>query len=331
MALFKGVSKETKVGTLAAVAITVMILGYNYMVGRDNPLGGAREFIVVYDSAQGLADNTAVMYNGFRVGQLRNMEMDPQTGKVIAEIEIYSEIKIPKNTKIKIESALLGSTTLKLVLGNASVFAEDGDTLIPMYTQDVMTMVNEKIAPIAAGADSLLVHVNDLIARKSLASAVDELPVVLASLSRTINEIQSTLAASKPGLTATLNNAGKFTANLESYNKSIESSLKNIQRTSGRLDSVELQKIGKSLEETAQSLSVITKNIEQGRGSLGKMAKDPALYDNLVKTTNNLQSLASDINRFPEKYLPLPWGKSQRKKAKKASEKARMNDTIRLN
>lgn len=300
------------------------------MVGKDNPLGGARDFVVFYDSAQGLADNTAVMYNGFRVGQLRNMEMDPQSGKIVTSIEIYSEVKIPKNSKIKIESALLGSTTLKLIPGNSKLMAEDGDTLLPMYTQDVMSMVNEKIAPIAAGADSLLTHLNAIIARQSLTAAVDQLPVVLASLNNTIAEIQSTLAASKPGLTATLNNAAKFSSNLDQYNKSIEGSLSNIHRTTARLDSIELHKIGKDLEETAAALAVITRNIEQGKGSLGKLAKDPVLYDNLVKTTRNLETLAYDINHYPEKFLPLPWGKSQRKKAKRASEKKHtQSDTSR--
>jgi phospholipid/cholesterol/gamma-HCH transport system substrate-binding protein len=328
--LFKGISKETKVGTLAAVSITVLILGYNYMVGKDNPLGGARDFVVLYDSAQGLADNTAVMYNGFRVGQLRKMEMDPQSGKIVTSIEIYSEVKIPKNSKIKIESALLGSTTLKLIPGNSKLMAEDGDTLLPMYTQDIISMVNEKIAPIAAGADSLLTHLNAIIARQSLTAAVDQLPVVLASLNNTIAEIQSTLAASKPGLTATLNNAAKFSSNLDQYNKSIEGSLSNIHRTTARLDSIELHKIGKDLEETAAALAVITRNIEQGKGSLGKLAKDPVLYDNLVKTTRNLETLAYDINHYPEKFLPLPWGKSQRKKAKRASEKKHtQSDTSR--
>lgn len=300
------------------------------MVGRDNPLGGAREFVVMYDSAQGLADNTAVMYNGFRVGQLRNMEMDPETGKVIAEIEIYSKIKIPKNSQIKIESALLGSTTLKLVPGTARELAEDGDTLLPMYTQDVINMVNDKIAPIASGADSLLAHLNAIVARQSLTNAIDQLPVVLTSLNRTIAEIQITLAASRPGLTATLDNAARFSSNLDQYNKSIEGSLKNISRTTAKLDSIELQKIGKDLESTAASLAYITKNIEQGKGTLGKLAKDPALYDNLVKTTRNLETLAYDINHYPEKFLPLPWGKSQRKKAKKASDKTRsLQDTAR--
>jgi phospholipid/cholesterol/gamma-HCH transport system substrate-binding protein len=84
------------------------------------------------------------------------------------------------------------------------------------------------------------------------------------------------------------------------------------------------------LEETAAALAVITRNIEQGKGSLGKLAKDPVLYDNLVKTTRNLETLAYDINHYPEKFLPLPWGKSQRKKAKRASEKKHtQSDTSR--
>ena len=325
--MFKGVSKETKVGSLAAVAITVLILGYNYMVGRDNPIGGAREFVILYDSTQGLAENTAVMYNGYRVGQLRSMVMDPASGKVVAGIDIYNDIKIPENSRIKIESSILGATSMKLVLGNSKVLAEDGDTLFPMYSQDVMSMVNEKIAPIASGADSLLTHLNSLIARQSVAQAFDELPVVLASLNRTVLEIQSAVAAARPGLTSTLDNAGRFASNLEQYNKKIESSLGNLQRTTAKLDSVQLDKIGQSLESTVASLSVITKNIEQGNGSLGKLATDQVLYDNLVKTTKNLQVLTRDINRYPEKYLPLPWGKGQRKRAKKASEKAQLQDS----
>jgi phospholipid/cholesterol/gamma-HCH transport system substrate-binding protein len=199
-----------------------------------------------------------------------------------------------------------------------------------MYTQDVMSMVNEKIAPIAAGADSLLTHLNSIIARRSLTDAIDQLPVVLASLNKTIAEIQSTLAAAKPGLTATLDNVGRFSSNLDQYNKSIVGSLNNINRTTAKLDSIELQKIGRNLQATAEALAIITQNIQDGKGSLGKLAKDPTLYDNLLKTTRSLESLAYDINHYPEKFLPLPWGKSQRNKAKKASDKRRGSaDTAR--
>lgn len=317
--MFKGVSKEIKVGSLAAIAITVLILGYNYMVGRDNPLGTAREFYVVYDSTQGLADNTAVMFNGFRIGQLRKLEMNDETGKPIAMLEVYNKLKIPKDSRVKIESSLLGTTTLKLILGKSKELAEDGDTLRPDYTQDVMSMVNEKIAPIATGADSLLAHLNALIARASVQRAFDDLPIVLESLNKTIMEIQGTVAEARPGLSSTLDNVGRFSGNLQEYNKTITASLKSFEKLAGQVDSIQLTRIAASLEQTISSLSALTNGIASGEGTLGKLAQDKTLYNNLVKTTGSLECLLNDIKGYPEKYLPLPWGKRQRRKAKEAS------------
>jgi phospholipid/cholesterol/gamma-HCH transport system substrate-binding protein len=319
--MFKGVSKETKVGALAAIAITVLILGYNYMVGKDNPLSTSRQFFVIYDSAQGLADNTALMFNGFRIGQLKKQTMDVETGKVIARIEVYNEIKIPSNSRVKIESAILGSTTLKLVMGNSKKMALDGDTLLPDYTQNVMSMVNEKIAPIASGADSLLNKLNSLIGRPGVKTAFDELPVVLASLNEAILEIQSVLAGAKPGIQSTMNNVGAFSSNLSEYNKSIKKSLMSFERAAGQLDSVQLAAIASSLQATLHSLEKITKGIEEGKGTLGQLATDDSLMKELKKTNASVEGLLQDIKKYPEKYLPLPWGKHQRNKAKKESEK----------
>jgi phospholipid/cholesterol/gamma-HCH transport system substrate-binding protein len=319
--MFKGVSKETKVGSLAAIAITVLILGYNYMVGKDNPLSTSRQFFVVYDSAQGLADNTALMFNGFRIGQLKKQTMDVETGKVIARIEVYNEIKIPGNSRVKIESAILGSTTLKLIMGNSKKLAMDGDTLLPDYTQNVMSMVNDKIAPIAAGADSLLGNLNSLIGRPGVKKAFDELPIVMASLNEAIMEIQSVLASTKPGLQSTMNNVGAFSTNLSEYNKSIKKSLVSFEKAAGKLDSIQLTAITASLESTLKSLEKITKSIQEGKGTLGQLATDDSLIKDLKKTNASVECLLNDIKNYPEKYLPLPWGKHQRNKAKKASDK----------
>ena len=95
-------------GSLTALAITILVLGYNYMIGRDNPFKGDRDFIVFYDSAQGLVESSPVMFNGFRIGQVRKLEMDDKTHKVMATLEVYSDLNIPKNSHCKIESELLG-------------------------------------------------------------------------------------------------------------------------------------------------------------------------------------------------------------------------------
>ena len=35
MSLFTGLTKEFKVGMLAVVSLTILILGYNFMLGKD--------------------------------------------------------------------------------------------------------------------------------------------------------------------------------------------------------------------------------------------------------------------------------------------------------
>jgi len=318
--VFKGVSKETKVGSLTAITITILILGYNYMVGKDNPFTTAREYFVFYDSAQGLANNVPLMYNGFRIGQLKKLTMQEETGKIVARLQVFSNMKIPANSKVKIESALLGTTSLKLILSNSKIEANDGDTLIPEYTKDVMSMVNEKIAPIAAGADSLLANLNALIGRASVKQTFDQLPSLVNQVTAAIEEIRSTIGALKPGLASSMENLASFSNNLQGYGKSLDHSLKSFEKLATQLDSVQINALVSNLEKTINSLSVITSDIQSGKGTLGKLVTDDALYKSLTSTTQSLTCLINDLKLYPEKYVPLPWGKNQRKKAKTQSD-----------
>lgn len=317
--MFKGISKETKVGALTAVAITLLVLGYNYMIGRDNPFKSSRDFIVRYDSAQGLIESTPVMFNGFRIGQVRKLRMDEETHKVVATLEIYSDLSIPDNSRVKIESELLGGVKLKLILGNSSKLAIDGDTLVPDYAKDVMSMVNEKIAPIAAGVDTLVANLNALIGRASVQKTFDELPILVKTVSATIDHLRQMIESIRPGVTTSVDNLAEFSHNLDAYGKSIEAGLKSFNKLAAQLDSIQITQIASSLQATVASLSALTKDIEQGNGTLGKLASDEALYNSLVNTTTSLQCLLNDIKAFPQKYLPMPWGKKQRKKAAEQS------------
>ncbi len=291
------------------------------MVGKDNPFTRAREFFVLYDSAQGLVDNTPIMFNGYRIGQVRKLSMDENSGRIVAKLEVYSAMRIPRKSMIKIESAILGNTTLKLILSHDKQSAVDGDTLLPQYTRDVMSMVNEKIAPIAAGADSLLANLNALIGRASVKHTFDQLPELVAQVRGTIEQIKGAIEDVRPGLNTSMNNLASFSGNLEGYGKSLDNSLKSVEKLTNQLDSVRVDALITNLEQTVNSLGGIAGDIKSGKGTLGKLANDDELYKNLTGTTASLQCLINDLKAYPEKYIPLPWGKKQRKKAKAQSAK----------
>jgi phospholipid/cholesterol/gamma-HCH transport system substrate-binding protein len=317
--VFKGISKETKVGTLTALAITVLLLGYNYMIGRDNPFKGSRDFYVVYDSAQGLAESSPVMFNGFRIGQVRGLSIDDVSHKILAKVEIYSDLGIPKNSHLKIESELLGGIKLKLLIGNSKALAVEGDTLLPDYAKDVLSMVNEKVAPIAAGVDSLISNLNNLIGRASVRKTFDELPMLVNTVTMTIDNLKQMVEGLRPGVTTSVDNLAKFSNNLDLYGKSIEGGLKSFNKLAAQLDSIQITQIASSLEATVESLSALMADIKAGKGSLGKLASDEELYNNLNQAILSFKCLINDFNNYPAKYMPLSGKKNKREAIEQSS------------
>ena len=44
-------------------------------------------------------------------------------------------------------------------------------------------------------------------------------------------------------------------------------------------------------------------NLESGNGSMGKLLKDEAFYNNLTKSTKELELLLQDVRLYPTRYI----------------------------
>ncbi len=309
------ISNETKVGSLAAITITLLILSYNFMVGKDNPLSTSRKYFIYFDSTMELGSSTPLTYNGYKVGQLKKLSYEKDRNQFKAIVEVFTDIDVPKGSHVRIETNLLGTSSLRLIPAAGKELALDGDELLPEYSANIMAAVNQKIAPIISKADSLLSGLNALVTRPSVERTFDQLPLILVSLEQTILEIKKSIVDLKPGVTNSMNNLAQFTNNLDEYARTIKTSLGSFERLSKKVDSIRIVELSNSIEATVASMNDLTNNLKNGKGTLGKLATDDKLYNNMVATTYTLQCLLKDIKAYPEKYLPLPWGKKQRKKA----------------
>jgi phospholipid/cholesterol/gamma-HCH transport system substrate-binding protein len=316
--VFKGLSNEFKVGVLAVVSICIFFVGYNFMMGRDNIFTRGRDFFVRYNNTQGLSVGTKVMFNGFKVGMLRSLKMD-EDQMIVAKLEITSDMPIPKDSKIKLESALLGGVTLKLILGTSKEQAEDGDELAAEYTSDIFNMVNSRIVNVTNSADSVMGTLNDFFHKDGLNSAIGELPVVLRELTRTIAEIRSTVSMIQPGLASTAKGMGEFSASLPEYDRQLREGLGHFNQLGRQVDSVRVAELLNNLSVSSGKLASLMTKLEAGEGSAGKLLNDDQLYLDILKTNAELQKVMLDLKKYPEKYIPVPGTKKQRKKAKKQS------------
>jgi len=316
--VFKGLSNEFKVGVLAVVSICIFFVGYNFMMGRDNIFTRGRDFFVRYNNTQGLSVGTKVMFNGFKVGMLRSLKMD-EDQMIVAKLEITSDMPIPKDSKIKLESALLGGVTLKLILGTSKEQAEDGDELAAEYTSDIFNMVNSRIVNVTNSADSVMGTLNDFFHKDGLNSAIGELPLVLRELTRTIAEIRSTVSMIQPGLASTSKGMGEFSASLPEYDRQLREGLGHFNQLGRQVDSVRVAELLNNLSVSSGKLASLMTKLEAGEGSAGKLLNDDQLYLDILKTNAELQKVMLDLKKYPEKYIPVPGTKKQRKKAKKQS------------
>lgn len=288
------------------------------MIGRDNFFSRGREFIVKYNNTQGLSVGTKVIFNGFKVGMLRSLKMaDDQM--IVAYVEVTSDMPIPMNSSIKIESALLGGVTMKLILGNSLKLADDGDELLAEYSSDMFSVVNSRIVNVANSADSVFATLNDFFHKEGLNNAVKEMPIVLRELTRTIAEIRESVEILRPGMSIAANSLGDFSANLPEYDKQLREGLSHFNNVGRQVDSVKVDELLNNLSVSSGKLAAMLSRLDQGKGSLGKMLNDEQLYLDIVKSNLELQKVLLDLKKYPEKYVPVPGTKQQRARAKKRS------------
>ena len=69
------------------------------------------------------------------------------------------------------------------------------------------------------------------------------------------------------------------------------------------LEKADLGATVKKLEATLTSVNGMMTNLEQGKGSMGKLLSDDAMYTNLTKTSKELELLLQDLRLNPTRYV----------------------------
>jgi len=274
---------------------------------------------VYYDSAQGLGIGTSVMFNGLRIGQLSDLDITEDGKRIQAVFEIKSSLNIPKDSKMEIQSQILGGQRVRLVLGKSAVYIEDGDTLIGDYAHDQFSAINEQIVPLASKADSLLTSMNGFFQNEGLNKALDQLPLAVMQISEVLLETQKLIKMNQNSINESIDNLASFTKNLESYHQEIDITLKRISSATRDLDSVNLGLSMMRLDTLLIGMNNVLVEINGGRGTLGKLVKSDSLHQALLQTTEQVNKVLLDLKKYPEKYVPVPFTKKQRGKAKAAS------------
>lgn len=324
------ISKETQVGALTAIAITILVLGYSYLSGKDDLFYSGKTYNVTYTNVDGLTSSNPIMFRGVRIGAVSEVFLDIETLNTHVELEVTKRgFKVPKGTIARLYDTdpLFGAKGIELILGNTGMEAENGDTLIADISQGLMGSLSNSLEPITVRLANVLANLDSITGDGSLERTFKELPETVTALKSTLNSANSLLVSAKPQLNAIFKNVDELTTTLSANRETITSLLENFDKISDELTKAKLSETVASANKALAEFALTMDGINQGKGSLGKLAKDEELYNNLNKASKDLDLLLLDIKNYPDKYIAIPFTKRRQKKAIEESKNGtRTND-----
>ncbi len=316
---------EVKVGILGILTLALLIFGYKYLKG-SNLLDRSKTFYIKYPDVGQMDPSSPVLTRGYKVGTVTKLELDPDNPKLIlVTIEVKNEINIPKSVKaVLVSQGLIGGKAIVLqfeeyctedCLPNKSVIvnAEIAGTLSSMFSKDELKDYTQTFG-------EELNHILDTSNQNQnvqISGTVKNVHTILDNLAKSTISLNQLLNASTKHLEKTLSNLDVLTSSLAQNANSVSKTLQNIEQISANINKSDPGKLIKTTDETMHELNKtiqeskssmarlnnILTEVQSGNGSLTKLIKDPALYQNLNSTSHNLNLLLQDLRLNPKRYI----------------------------
>lgn len=309
------ISNETKIGALTAIAITFLILGFNFLKGKSLFKTGTHLY-AKYSDTKKLMPSNPVFINGFQVGTIAGIEAaDDNLTAVVVEIKLNGDYNIPDNSVAEIDASLLGTSAIIITTGSSNNFLKGDDTLMTRESAGLLGEIAGKLAPVSdqlqltlKSLDSLLQNFNAMLdpnTKGNLQSVIGNLNKTTASIAISAVSLQSLLNTQSGALSHSLNNMDSFTKNLAGNNDKINSMLSNIDKTTENLSKADIDGAINSLKGSVEKLNNVMAKVNSTDGTLGAMINSKDLYNNLNNTTRSLNILMDDLRAHPKRYVNI--------------------------
>ncbi len=266
-------------GVLAILAVMIFVVGNVSNVFR----GPGYRLYVDFDTALGIDKSAAVRMAGIKIGFVTDIGLYGQKARVT--LKIFDKYRIPRGSGAgQAVVGLLGEKYIEVRPSEETAFYKPGDVMPAMPSggfdqlAPMLSQVGNEVTSLAQSLRGLL----DQGFKDNLTKSLQNVAALTAS-------IDSLVAANKDRISRSLDGADRTFADLDAQVKSLGESVRGaageltalvrdnrtgIGDSVGRIQVV-LDRIEKSLAMVDESL----RRINEGRGTLGKLINDPAIYE----------------------------------------------------
>jgi phospholipid/cholesterol/gamma-HCH transport system substrate-binding protein len=267
-----------------------------------------------FADARGVAGGTPVRKNGILVGRVTSVMLDERGGvSVVADIDSY--VPIYRDEVPRISSTILGDSEIQLVPGHITPprqRLEKNEVLVGAASRDPMEMFTT-LEPKLGSALESLAQASDSV--QKLSNNIDRMfmgeddrfekmmrktEAALDSFNTAMKNIDDVMGdpAARADIKDTISALPEVVADLR---KTVQGIGMTVDVTIGRLD------------QTLQQAAMFTKALNESQGTLGKLVRDPQVYNDLAqaaatvnKLTKELRPIVDDVRVFTDKIARHP-------------------------
>ncbi len=286
---------QTRVGILFIVSIIILVSSYAWL--KDYITSYQKQAITVhFDNANNLESGSAVTIFGMKSGKVKSVVLAKDG--VLVSLQINKKIFIPEKSKFFIkETNLMGEREVEILLSDSKKEINKNEL---------------QEGEVIYGATTLIANLNEMIIQlNSMMDMMSKQTVFFDSFKKLVNnyfdiidKISNFLKANDSTIQNTFSNINKSSNLLKSI---LEENKKSINGILTKTDSslTQAQLSFKKLNDFIDEIHDLTSMVKSSDGSLSKIINDKELYNNLLKSSAQLDSLLIDVKKNPKRYFKV--------------------------
>lgn len=288
--------REFRIGIFVLLGL-VSFVTVLFLLTDPATLRGRYILVTELTDAGGIRRGDPVQMRGVNIGRVHGFEMTEE-GRVSVTLEVEGEWSIPTGSRaVLAESGLFGGRTMAVIPSDQSTMLQEWDTL---SGEDQGGGLMDTAGRLGAEAEVVLQRLATLLDSPTVAS----MQGTAGEVEGLARELRSLLADQRDDiarLTDNLNQASEALGNAaEEAGPDVASAAARADTLLARLDGTRGQ-----LDAVLGSLDSVLARMDRGEGTLGKLSRDAALYDNMNRAAANLDSLLVDLRDNPSRYINL--------------------------
>lgn len=291
-------TKEVLIAVTVIISLCVLYFGIEYLKGI-NLFRPANFYYAKFEKVNGLAVAAPITINGFQVGQVREINYDYKSNDISVLLSLNKDLRIPKGSNVKLSVDMLGTAQLVMDLADSQEYYNVGDEIPSGNVAGLMDALGDNIMPavnnLLPKIDSILTNINNILANPALNNSVGRLDGITADLKASSLELSRLMNHQVPSI---MTNVDGITTNLNSTSA-------NIKILSDELKDMPLQQTVANANATMENLKQLSENLNNKNSTLGMLMNDKALYKHLDDAVASLDTLLTDIQRNPKRYVTI--------------------------